>query len=285
MGEPRFERLAIVGVGLIGGAVGLAARKAGVARKVVGYCRRREAAREAVGVGAVEECPESLAQAARGADFVVLATGPDPAARLAAQIAEGLAPGAVATDVAGVKHRVVAECSEAFGRRARFVGSHPLAGSEKRGAAAAAEVKLAGSLCVVTPARATDPEALALVRGFWESLGMRVAELPPEEHDARLARTSHLPHFLSAALAGAIEDRDAPFCAAGFRDVTRLAAGDPGLWTEIAMHNRRSLAAELYRVSRRLHDLADVLTSGEREAVQRFLESGRDRRREIAGEE
>lgn len=278
-----FERLAILGVGLLGGAVGLAARKAGAAKKIVGYCRRPEAAKSAAALGVVDECLTDLAGAARGADFAILAAGPAVVADHARQIAPVLSEGAIVTDVASVKSRVVAGCTEALGRRARFVGSHPLAGSEHKGAEHAAEVRLAGAVCVVTPTRSTDAEALAAVKDFWSALGMNVVELSPDEHDARLARTSHLPHMTAAALAAAVRSGDEPFCATGWRDATRVASGDPAMWTEIAMANRESLAAELYRLSRRLQDAADTLTAGQADGVRRFLESGQARRDEVTG--
>jgi len=280
-----FERLAILGVGLLGGAVGIAARKAKLAKKVVGYCRREEAAQAAVAAGCVEKCFGDPLAAAREADFVVLATGPDSVAKIAAQIAPTLAENAIVTDVASVKSRVVALCTEALTPRARFVGSHPLAGSEQRGAEHAAGVKLKGAVCVLTPTRSTDPQALSAVRGFWKALGMRVLELAPEEHDARLARTSHLPHFAAAALAGAIRAGDEPFCAMGWRDATRIASGDPRMWAEIALANREALAAELYRLAHTLHDAGDSLTAADAEGVKRFLEAGKARREESIREE
>jgi prephenate dehydrogenase len=202
---------------------------------------------------------------------------------MAAAVAGALPEGATVTDVASVKSRVVAGCTEALGRRGRFVGSHPLAGSEKRGAEHAAEVSLAGAVCAVTPVRTTDPGALEQVRELWTALGMQVVELSPEEHDARLARTSHLPHLAAAAVSALVQPGDAPFCASGFRDCTRVAAGDPAMWTEIALGNREALAAELYRLARRLQGAADLLTAADREGLQRFLEDGAARRRETIG--
>ncbi|HOX04764.1 MAG TPA: prephenate dehydrogenase [Planctomycetota bacterium] len=281
----RFQRLAVLGVGLLGGAIGRAARSAGLATTVAGYCRREEACRTALAAGTVDECFIDPLAAARGADLAVLAVGPESVADLAGRIAPALADGAIVTDVASVKSRVVAGCTEALGRRARFVGAHPLAGSEKRGAEHSAEVRLAGALCVLTPCGSTDRAALAAVRGFWEALGMRVLEISPEEHDARLARTSHLPHLAAAALAVSSRPGDEPFCATGWRDTTRVASGDPAMWTEIAMSNREALAGELYRLARRVQDAADLLTAGDAAAVRRFLEAGAARRAEVLGGE
>lgn len=277
----QFDKISIMGVGLIGGAVGLAVKKAGIAGRVTGYCRRGEAARAALEAGAVDECPTDPVKAAEGADLVVLSTGPESVPELAGKIADALAEKAIVTDVASVKSRVVAGCIEALGKRARFVGSHPLAGSEQRGVENAADIHLSGALCVVTPNRSTDPQALEAVKGFWTALGMRVEELGPEEHDARLARTSHLPHMAAAALAALVQNGDEPFCATGFRDATRMAAGDPAMWTEIALSNREALGAELYKLAKRLQDAANLLTAADREGLRKFLEAGAVRRGEI----
>jgi prephenate dehydrogenase len=281
----HFNQISIMGVGLIGGAVGLAVRKAGLAGRVVGYCRRAEAAREAVSVGAVDDCHTEPSKAAEGSDLVVLCTGPETVGGLAAEIADYLPEGAVVTDVASVKSRVVVGCVEALGRKARFVGSHPLAGSDKRGSGNAAEIDLAGAVCVLTPNSSTDSEALEKVRGLWRGLGMETVELSPEEHDARLARTSHVPHLAAAALCTLLREGDKPFCASGFLDVTRVASGDPGMWTEISLGNREALASEVYRLAKRLQGVADFLTAEDRGALQQFLEDGAARRREIAGGE
>ena len=282
----HFEKISILGVGLIGGAVGQAVRKSGLAGRVVGYCRRPEAAREAVNAGAVDECLTDPAKAAEGAELVILCSGPESVPVLAGGIADVLAENAIVTDVASVKSRVVAGCIEALGRKARFVGSHPLAGSEKRGVEHARNLNLADAVCVVTPNRSTDPAALESVRGFWEALGMKTCELSPEEHDARLARTSHLPHLAAAALCVLTRDGDDVFCASGFRDTTRVAAGDPAMWTEIALSNREALGTELYKLARKLQGIADLLTAADRDGLRKFLETGAERRNDMTtGEE
>jgi prephenate dehydrogenase len=281
----HFSQISIMGVGLIGGAVGLAVRKAGAAGRVVGYCRRSEAAREAVSVGAVDECLTEAPKAAAGSELVILCAGPESVPGLAAGIVDELVPGAIVTDVASVKSRVVAGCVEALGKKARFVGSHPLAGSEKRGVGHAPELDLGGSTCVVTPNRSTDPKALEAVKNFWSALGMEVLELSPEEHDARLARTSHLPHMAASALCALLREGDREYCASGFRDATRIASGDPAMWTEIALNNREALAAELYKLAKRLQNAADLLTAADRDGLRKFLESGANRREEMMGRE
>ena len=280
----KFNQVGIVGVGLIGGAVGQAVRRAGLAGRVFGCCRRAEAGRAAVAAGAVDECSADPARAAAGSDLVILATGPESIPAMAGRVAAALPAGAIVTDVASVKSRVVAGCTEALGGRGRFVGSHPLAGSERRGVEHAAEVVLAGAVCAVTPVRSTDAAARAEVCAFWTALGLRVVELSPEEHDARLARTSHLPHLTAAALCALTQEGDADFCASGFRDCTRVAAGDPGMWAQIALGNREALAAELYRLARRLQGAADTLTAADREELLRLLETGAARRREMMRE-
>jgi prephenate dehydrogenase len=261
-------------------------RKSGLAAQVVGYCRRAEAAREAVEAGAVDECLTDPVKAAEGANLVIICTGPESVPDFAGRIADVLAENAIVTDVASVKSRVVAGCVEALGRKLRFVGSHPLAGSEKRGVEHARNIRLEEAICVITPNRSTDPEALESVRSFWETLGMKVCELSPEEHDSRLARTSHLPHLAAAALCVLTQNGDEVFCATGFRDTTRVAAGDPAMWTEIAFSNREALGTELYKLARKLQGTADLLTAADRDELRKFLERGVERRRDMTtGEE
>jgi prephenate dehydrogenase len=278
---PRFEKICIVGVGLIGGAVALAAKKLGLAGKVAGYCRRPEAVEAALSAGAVDECSSDLRTSAAGADFVVLCTGPASIADIGARIADCLAENAVVTDVASVKGSLVAECRKVFEGRARFIGSHPLAGSEKRGVEHSQEFDLSGAVCVITPDQDSDQEALTVVREFWSELGMRVLELSPEAHDFCLARTSHVPHMTAAAICSTIEENDSDFCASGFRDTTRVASGSADIWTEIGMFNRQALSVELRRLSQQLNQVADFLEAGDSAALRSFLEDGAKQRKKI----
>ena len=258
----RERRLAIVGVGLIGGSVGLAARRAGW--HVVGCDAVGGAA--AVDRGAVHELGDDPAAAAAGADLVVIAVPVGAAADVLA--AAGSSP-AVVTDVGSTKRSIVSAAAAAGVRR--FVGSHPMAGGERGGVAHARAELLEGALCLLTPTGDTDPDALAAVGAFWRSLGMRTRHLPPDEHDRLLADVSHVPHAVAAAVTRSADPAGVPLAAGGWRDVTRIAAGNPDLWRDILTDNRDGVRAGLARVRDDLGRLIDLLDANDRPAVRAWL--------------
>jgi len=279
----HIGKLSILGVGLIGGAVGIAARKRRLADEVAGGFRRQVSLDAALEVGAVDSGTLDAAEAAGGAELVILGTGVALFEELLGAVRDVLAPGAVVTDVGSTKAGVVEACEKALAARedVHFVGSHPLAGSERRGPANAPAVDLKGSLCVVTKGECTDGAALEKVSEFWRELGMRVEVLSPLEHDERLAAASHVPHIVAAALAESVSGPDAELAATGFRDVTRIAAGDAELWTQICEANAGEIAKRLREFSSRLGEVAGWMESGEREAVLEFLREAAERRRAL----
>lgn len=192
---------------------------------------------------------------------------------LATQIAlADLAINALVTDVGSVKGSVVRALAPILGQR--FIGSHPMAGSEKTGIDAARADLFQSSTCLLTPEEATDPSALKRLRDFWQLLGCRVIEMSPEQHDEKVARISHLPHMMAAVttLAALRTDPSAVACVAnGFRDTTRVAGGDPGLWTGIALENRDALLAQLHSASETLTELLEILGKPDEEELRRFL--------------
>jgi len=283
----QIGKLSILGVGLIGGAVGIAARAKRLAREVVGGFRRQESLDAALEVGAVDSGALDPAEAASGADFVVLGTGVALFEDILAAARDALAPGAVVTDVGSTKAGVVEACERVLAARddVHFVGSHPLAGSEQRGPRNAPAVELEGSVCVVTRGGSTDEAALAKVSEFWSALGMRVKVLGPVEHDERLAGASHMPHIVAAALVQSVGEGEADFTATGFRDATRIAAGDAELWTEIVEANAAEIAKRLREFSSRLDDVAGWVERAEREKVLAFLAAAAEQRRSMDGGE
>ena len=248
----QLNVLTIVGVGLIGGSIGLAARRRGLARLVRGVGRQQASLDRARNVGAVDETFLDLAPAVAGAEMVVFCTPVDHIARQVLEAAPSCAPGTIVTDAGSTKGRIVREVEGHRRNSVAFVGSHPLAGSEKRGPEFADAELFAGRWTVITPTETTDPRALERVTAFWQALGSRTRVMSPEAHDAALAMTSHLPHLAAAALAGMLPDELRSLTATGFRDTTRIAAGDPGLWTAIAAHNQSALSATLARLEQRL---------------------------------
>lgn len=279
--------VAILGLGLMGGSLGLALRARGFTGRLTGYARRDAVGAEARRRGVADEVFETPAAAARGAELVVICVPVRDIPPLVAEIASSLAPHAVVTDVGSTKAWVVERSEAALGAAGpRFVGSHPIAGSEKQGLDAAAATLYENALTVVTPRAETDPSALSRVAALWRFVGARVVELSPEEHDRRLARTSHLPHLVAAVLAAtAGRDGEAElfgaFCGAGFRDTTRVADGSPEVWEDIVRTNPAAILAEMEAFAARWRAAADALRAEDYAAVRRWLEEGRAGRRAL----
>jgi prephenate dehydrogenase len=191
------------------------------------------------------------------------------------QAAACMQPGAVVTDAGSVKGSICESIGSEPAPGIFFVGSHPLAGSEKQGFAHADPDLFAGRTCVVTPAMGTDGSAIACVGEFWQRLGSSVLMLSPVEHDRVLARTSHMPHAVAAAVAAALCPADIPLAATGFRDTTRIAAGDPALWTSILSANRVAVASELQSHIDRCQQFVSALQAGQVELVEHLLAEGK----------
>lgn len=268
--EP-LRRIAIVGVGLIGGSLGLALRKAGLVREIVGVGRSQQNLDVALARGIVDRAGQDPALV-EGAELVVLATPGALLAPVAATIAPHLAPDAIVTDAGSVKASVVRDCSAALAGRARFVGAHPIAGTEDSGAAAADAELFRGARCVLTPVADTDRDALARVRALWQSVGMHVVEMAPEAHDELLALTSHLPHVLAFALTNAATDfREShagapdPFAFAGpsFQSATRVAASSPEMWRDILLANAPAVGRAVASLRLRLDELEQAIARGD----------------------
>jgi len=282
--EP-VERLAVLGLGLLGGSVALAARRRGVARRVVGAGRRQAPLREALERGVVDEVAD-VASAVRGADLVLLAT-PVPAMPGILEVAAGaLEPGAIVTDVGSVKAELADTLPGLLPPGVEYIGSHPMAGSHLKGVEHAREEFLEGACCVVTPLACSDRNAVERLAGFWRALGTRVVERDPVQHDIEAAWVSHVPHVLAFAFADAL--RKAPagagtLAGSGFRDFTRIARSDAELWGDILSANRKALAGPLEAFGESLAKLARAIEQGDSEAQEGFLASARETLSAIAG--
>jgi prephenate dehydrogenase len=277
----QVRRLSILGVGLLGGSLGLAAKNALNDCVVSGYGHRRASLDRALGIGAVDEVHETPADAVRGADVVVLCTPVGTFAKVLRQIGPALAPGAVVTDVGSTKSSVVEAAGKILPKLTPFVGSHPMAGSEKRGVEFARADLYQGALCIVTPGENTDPAAIEKVETFWRAIGMRTTRLSPAEHDRRLADVSHLPHAVAAALVSMQQDGAFDLAGKGFADTTRIAAGDGGLWRDIFLDNRDNLLAGIERLSGELATLAAALRRGDADAVKAWLDAAAAKRERL----
>jgi cyclohexadieny/prephenate dehydrogenase len=270
------DHLTIVGVGLLGGSVGLAAKVRDVAGRVVGVGRSEAALARGRAVGAVDTFTTDLAAGVATADVVVVCTPVDRVAADVLAAARAAKPTAVITDVGSTKAAIVtAVRAELAARGARFVGSHPLAGSEKQGADHARPDLFVGRVVVVTPVGDADLAAAGKVERFWQALGATTVRMTPAEHDSALAVTSHLPHAAAAGLAGITPVDLLNLTAGGFRDATRIAAGDPDLWAAIFEANRDAVLHSLDRFAGRMDEFRRLLQAGDRAAVARWLAEGK----------
>jgi len=265
----RIERLAIIGVGLIGGSLARALREQGSVGEIVGYGRTLENLSEAVRLGVIDGAENSAAAAVRDADMVVVAVPIGSTRPVLEAIRDALSPNAVVTDVGSVKAPVVADARAALGARFRdFVPGHPIAGTERSGVAASFAELFARRRVILTPDAQTDIAAVAQVRAMWAAVGADVKTMTVEEHDHILAASSHLPHALAYALVDMfvrLDEHRAIFdCAGGgFRDFTRIAASDPTMWRDIFLANRTELLALLRQYQDDLQALAQAIEQGD----------------------
>jgi cyclohexadieny/prephenate dehydrogenase len=276
---PAFERVAVIGLGLLGGSVAAAVRERGVARRVVGVARLRETAAAAVRDGVADEAGTELERLVAGADLVVLATPIGAMAPLLGRAAASLSEGCVVTDVGSIKGALGDTLPGLLPPGVAYVGAHPMTGSHRRGLDHARADLFEGSVCIVAPGRSAPAAAVARVRAFFEALGARVVLRDPARHDEEVAWVSHLPHALAFAYARALAEAPAEAAAvrgSGFRDFSRIAWSDPELWAEILCANRKALAGPLALAAARLAELARAVEQGDGEAVERFLAAARD---------
>jgi len=271
-----FDRVAVVGLGLLGGSVALATKRRGVAGRVVGATRQPDARDRALRDGAVDEILP-LEEVARGADLVVLATPVYAMAQVLESLAPGLSEGVIVTDVGSVKSPLVETLPGLLPPGATYVGSHPMAGSHERGMDHARADLFQDATCVVT--EMGDSEAVERVCGFWRKLGARVARRDAATHDIEVAWVSHVPHVLAFAFARALESAPAgatDVAGSGFRDFTRIARSDAELWGDILSENRKALGAPLQKASAALAEIAAAIESGDVETLERLLAVARE---------
>lgn len=273
-----------MGVGLLGGSLGLAIKRRRLASEVTGYVRRAASIAECKAAGAVDSCTQDLRAAVSDADLIVLCTPLAQMLPLLKEMRPAIKRGALITDVGSVKASVVKQLEPLVAKAgAHFIGSHPMAGAEKTGVAAARAELFENAVCVVTPTRKSNRPAVKKIEGFWKALGARVMSLAPELHDELVSRSSHLPHVAAATLANLILDPRHPksqplLCANGFRDTTRVASGSPEMWRDIALANRKNLSRSVATLIRDLQKFEAVLKRGDSNATQKFFERAKRRR-------
>jgi prephenate dehydrogenase len=271
--------VAIVGVGMIGGSIGKALLGRRLADRVIGIGRNAGSLDEAKRSCAVSETSLDLAAAVADADLVVVATGVASIPRLLDEIDAAVQPGTLLTDAGSTKASIVTAWEKRrTSRRGRFVGSHPLAGSHRRGPEAADGELFTGRVAVVTPASATPPADVEAIGEFWSALGATVFVMSPRQHDRIVAATSHAPHVMAAAIAAATPAAALPFTAGGWRDTTRIASGDAELWADILLDNAGPLGAALKQIATASERILTAIEAGDRRRLVTLLSRAKDAR-------
>lgn len=276
---PQFKQVSIIGLGLIGGSLGMALRRAKVARRVIGFARHEATIRQAKRKGAIHDgdtelCPDWLGES----ELVVLAVPPDEAVPMARQVARLTSHSFLMTDATSVKEPVVRSLEPLLPSRIRFVGSHPMAGSERSGIEAADAALFRGAPCIVTPTGRTDPQAVKRVNRMWKGVGGRVVEMDPKRHDVLVAQISHAPHLAAVALTLLPEEAALGVAGNGFAGTTRIAASDPAMWEQICRMNRKEIAAVLDHLVSRLGRLKAAVAAGSAGTLRATLRGAQARR-------
>lgn len=275
------ERLTIIGVGLLGGSIGLAIKSILTDCQIIGYGHRATTLDTAIQTGAIDRAAASLPDSVRSADLVILCTPVGIFPQVLSGIAPALKDGAVVTDVGSTKRSIVRQAHQILPARVRFVGSHPMAGSEKRGVEFARADLFQHALCITTPTEDTDPAALQQVEVFWRTIGMRTTRLTPDEHDRRLAEVSHLPHVVAAAMVAMQDDAALSLAGKGFLDATRIAGGDGGLWRDILLDNQDNLRQSITQLKATLDHVLSLLDAPHAGDLRSWLDAAANRRQAL----
>lgn len=285
--KPLINRLAIIGVGLIGGSLARILRDQGEVGEIVGIGRGEANLRRAVELGVVDRYSLDPAAGVAGADLVFLATPVCSIPSIVAEIAPHLADGCVVTDGGSVKEEIVSACEPLMPPGVHFVGGHPIAGTEHSGVEASFASLYAGKRCIVTPTSRTCPDALAKVVRMWEVAGSEVVVMGTEKHDRVVAAISHLPHMVAYSLVNAVGGYDRfdeniiRYSAGGFRDFTRIASSDPAMWRDIALMNREAVIEMMDHFAKYFASLRELVAEADGQALERFFRESKESRDSI----
>ncbi len=269
-----FRRVAFMGIGLINGSLAKVMRAKGLAHEIVAASRRQETLDRALALGLCDSATTDPAEAAAGADLIVLGTPPAAVGAVAAAMAPGIGEDAIVTDVSSIKAQIVREVRPHLPDPSRFVPGHPVAGTEHSGPDAAFATLFVNRRCILTPTDDTDPAAVARVKALWEEAGSAVDLMTPEHHDKVLAITSHLPHLIAYTIVGTVADLEEQqqsevfkYAAGGFTDFTRIAGSDPTMWRDVFLNNREAVLEMLGRFTEDLVALQRAIRWGEGETL------------------
>jgi prephenate dehydrogenase len=281
MAKQRIKNVTVVGVGLLGGSAALAIKAHYSRVKIAGVGRRESSLARALDAGAIDTAHLDASEPAARADLVILSTPVGAFAGHMRAMAHVLRPHAVVTDVGSTKAGVVRTGERILGPGGPFVGSHPMAGSERTGPEFARADLFAGATCIVTPTPRTPERRVRAVERFWRDLGAVTLRMTPAAHDKAVARVSHAPHVLAALIVAMQRRGDLPLAGTGFLDATRIASGSPEMWREIVMTNRTAILAAIDELDEGLMHFRDLLDLGDAAGIEKFLARAKARRDEL----
>ena len=288
MSKPIFQRVALIGLGLIGSSIAWAARRSGAAGELVGHANSEATRARARDLGFCDRITASAAEAVEGADLVILCVPVGAYGAVTAEIAPALKAGAVVSDVGSVKQAAIEAITPHLPDHVHFIPAHPLAGTEHSGPDAGFAELFDNRWCILTPVEDTDPDALADLWAFWESLGARVEHMDAAHHDLVLAVTSHVPHAIAYTMCGVADDMArvtdqevVQYSAAGFRDFTRIAASDPVMWRDVFLANKSATIEILGRFVEELMTLQRAIRTGDGDHLLAYFTRTRAIRRSI----
>jgi cyclohexadieny/prephenate dehydrogenase len=287
-GAAHFDRIALIGFGLIGGSIARAAKEQGLAGEIVTTDRSAKTRARVMELGIVDRVVETNTEATEGADLVILCIPVGACGPVAAEIASHLKPGAIVSDVGSVKGAVVRDMAPHLPASVHFVPAHPVTGTEHSGPDSGFAELFINRWCVLTPPEGTDPSAVEKLRAFWAALGAKVEVMTPEHHDMVLAITSHLPHLIAYTIVGTADELEGvtqsevlKFSAGGFRDFTRIAASDPTMWRDVFLTNKDAVLEMLGTFNEDLSKLTRAIRRGDGEALFEHFSRTRAIRRGI----
>ena len=271
---PHFDRITLIGFGLIGGSIARAARQQGLAKEIVTTARSAKTRARVTELGIVDRVVETNAEAVQGADLVILCIPVGACGPVAAEIADHLKPGVIVSDVGSVKAAVVKDMAPHLPASVHFVPAHPVAGTENSGPDSGFPELFINRWCILTPPEGADANAIERLRAFWAALGAKVEIMTPEHHDLVLAITSHLPHLIAYTIVGTADElaqvtssEVIKFSAGGFRDFTRIAASDPTMWRDVFLANKDAVLEMLGTFNEDLSKLTRAIRRGDGEAL------------------
>jgi prephenate dehydrogenase len=277
----ELQQITVVGMGLLGASISLTVSRLSDPSKAAGYSHRASTRQKARNLGVADEIFDDICESVSEADLVILATPVQTFERIFHEIAGSLKDGCIVTDVGSTKVMPHHWAQSRLGKNVYYVGSHPIAGSEKRGLEFARDDMFMGSRCILTRKKNTNSKALSTLRHFWTELGCSVSIMSPAMHDRIFSRVSHLPHIAAAALLNASDNKELKYCGKGFIDTSRVASGPANIWTDIFMTNADNTTRAIDKLVDELLKLKRAIKANKHAQVERLLKRARQRRKEL----